>query len=169
MVHFIVVYSLWSAVQKDENHGVRARASLQPCVRESRPVTSRDVLFHVATFFTIWVTGLSLTREQAHAVSGGMAQATAVRVAFHLGRRDPAAARQATISAAVAGALWGVAVAAVGVAGSGRAARIFSPDDAVLKHAAQVVQENRNAAPVVQWCDAPPDFRHPSDQIMREA
>ena len=156
-------------MQKDENHGLRARASLQPCVAESKPVTSPDVLFHVAKFFTIWVTGLYLTGEQAHAVSGGMAQATAVRVAFHLGRRDPAAARQATISAAVAGALWGVAVAAVGVAGGGRAARIFSPDDAVLKHAAQVVQENRNAAPVVQWCDAPPDFRHPSDQIMREA
>jgi Na+-driven multidrug efflux pump len=70
--------------------------------------------------------------EVTHTVARGMAEATAVRVGYHLGRGDSAGARRAARVALAASALWGAAVAAAGFAARAYLPLLFSADARVV-------------------------------------
>lgn len=70
--------------------------------------------------------------DVAHTVSTGMSEATAVRVGYHLGRRDVRGAQRAAAVAFAGALLWGCVAAGAGLALGGAVGRVFSSDPAVL-------------------------------------
>ena len=70
--------------------------------------------------------------EVVHVLAVGSAEATAVRVGFHLGRGDAPAARRAAIVAVAAAAAASIAVAGAGYACRAYMGRIISDDPAVV-------------------------------------
>jgi MATE family multidrug resistance protein len=70
--------------------------------------------------------------EISHALAVGMADSAAVRVGYHLGRGDAAAAKKAAIAAAAGAAAIGLAFASTGILLRQYMGRIFSNDPAIV-------------------------------------
>jgi Na+-driven multidrug efflux pump len=76
--------------------------------------------------------------EVVHSAATGMAEATAVRVGYHLGRGDARAAKLAGACAIGAAALWGAAVSVMGWVLRSHLGRLFTNDQLVLSACAEL-------------------------------
>lgn len=76
--------------------------------------------------------------ELLHSLSAGMAEATAVRVGYHLGRGDARSAQTTGVVAVAVAVVWGACVTAAGLAARDQLGRIFTDDPEVLATASSL-------------------------------
>jgi MATE family multidrug resistance protein len=132
--------SCWGPVLRFLASGRRWRTFLQQCLPNLGTSALSTLQWTTISFLAAGIGALQIAahngamalNEVVHALTNGMAEATSIRVGFHLGRGDAVGAQRAAALGLGMAALLGATVAVPGFFARAYLGRIFSDDPAVV-------------------------------------
>ena len=132
--------SCWGPVLRFLASGRRWRTFLQQCLPNLGTSALSTLQWTTISFLAAGIGALQIAahngamalNEVVHALTNGMAEATSIRVGFHLGRGDAVGAQRAAALGLGMAALLGATVAVPGYFARAYLGRIFSDDPAVV-------------------------------------